>query len=174
MQTIRPVPASHCYPRLENVVCGEGVGDQEIILCLPSQVAMRWFSTGECHNIWSGYFWFMSVNNSSPSVSQSTKKNNTVSLLTLVLSTGQTFLGRFYSFQTMERSLPALWALLPRSRRAARLGLCPCCSWKAKLSIEKSRASILELQVPVCLRLEITQTWVLGVTLPCSAAVAYA
>lgn len=97
--------------------------------------------------------------NTSPSVSRSTKKNNIVSLLTLVLSTGQTFLGRFYSFQTMERSLPVPPALLPCSRCAAQLELCSCCSWKGKLQPETSRASVPELEVPACLGFGIRQIW---------------
>jgi len=48
----------------------------------------------------------------------------------------------------MERSLPAPRALLPRSRRAARLEPRSCCSWKGKLGIEKSGASILALKGP--------------------------
>lgn len=140
---MRTVPVGHGHHGLDSAL-ENTASAQESVRFLPSQVAMEWFSTEKRHDApirLLFFFWWRSVTTLPPSVSRSTKENNIVSLLTLVLSTGQTFLGRFYSFQTMERSLPAPPALLPRSRPAARLG-----SERKLLRIEKSGASVLELE----------------------------
>lgn len=131
-QTMRRVTATPVNSRLDSACPGKhGVflGVLHKVSCL-SPVRWPWsgLAIGSAMALKRGFFGGGVQQHFTVCVTVYKKEQHCQSVDIGPLSTGQTFLGRFYSFQTMERCLPVPPALLPCSRRAAQLELCSCCS----------------------------------------------